>query len=334
VQDLLEAIFFSPSFLYRQPSNAATTLSYLATLGPPDDTLLDAPLSDPEERVRQLRRLVQTPAGQHALAVLVLEWLGSNEPTLHTKSPSYLAGLPAGFEGQVRTSAEATIGAVLSGGAPTLSNLFSTTAYAFPELDSGGFMRSGLLMHPQVLSAHTKEDGFSPFRLGVFLREDLLCQSVPPPPADAQTKALPDVPGLSVRDEFQHKISAGAACLACHSTFAPLGYSFLPFDPAGRWTPKDPTGVAWDLTGSIPTFSGTLSFSSPADLEQQLGASPQVQGCFAQNALEWTKGRELVTDDLPSVLALNAAVKHSGGDVMAVLETIVRDPDFAKEATP
>lgn len=356
VSALLRALFFSPSFLYRSeittttastsgprplsPSALAIRLSYFATLGPPDATLaMNAPrLSDPAVRRSELDRLLRTPAGEHAMAVFVLEWLGANDPMIHTKSRRYTGDQPAALEAAVRQSAESVIIDALFGqGQATLVRLFAESSYAAdPALatltssDTSETARQGLLMHPQVLAAHTKEDGVSPFQLGRFLRETILCEPVAPPPANATSMALPDLPpGATLRENFQHKVSAGPGCLACHAQFAPLGYAFLPFDPVGRWLPKDPSGRAWDLSGSLETYGGPLSFISHADLEAQLGARPEVQGCFAQAALEWAYGRGLVAADRPALDALDGVVKTSGGDVMAIFRAIVEDPSFA-----
>ncbi|MFO0727314.1 MAG: DUF1588 domain-containing protein [Myxococcota bacterium] len=358
VSGLLRAVFFAPSFLYRSeigtgtgtttgprplsPSALAIRLSYFATLGPPDTALRrNAPrLSDPGVRGAEFERLIHTPAGQHALAVFILEWLGANDPMIHTKSRRYTGDQAATLEAAVRQSAEAVIIEALFGGAAgqaTLAKLFEVKSYASdPALatvtasDTPETARQGLLMHPQVLSAHTKEDGVSPFQLGRFLRETLLCEPVAPPPANATAMALPDLPaGATLRENFQHKISAGPVCLSCHEQFAPLGYAFLPFDPVGRWLPKDPSGRGWDLSGSLETYSGTLRFVSHADLQTQLGARPEVQGCLAQAALEWAYGRGLVAADRPALDALDRVVKTSGGDVMAIFQAIVADPSFA-----
>src|SRR5262249_30373987 len=117
--------------------------------------------------------------------------------------------------------------------------------------DTNDTGRQGLLMHPQVLAAHTKTDGFSPFQVGKFLRENVLCEIVKPPPNNANAIAPPDLPaGATLRENFQNKTGASAVCSGCHSQFAPLGYAFLPFDPVGRWTTNDPSGKPWDLAGS------------------------------------------------------------------------------------
>jgi hypothetical protein len=373
------AIFLSPSFLYRaeagtpvpgKPSlraldaeEVATRLSYLGTLGPPDGTLLGAAragrLGDPAERVRQLDRLFTTDAGKHALAVFVLEWLGANEDKIGLKAFRYQRDLGNDVEAAVHASAEATVRRVLEAGKPaTVAELLSTTAYlddpiirkittppakASGRKPAGGdtpeTRRMGLLMHPQVLAAHTKEDGASPFQIGAFLREALLCEAVPPPPPNAAASARDDVPaGLSMRENLEFRTSAGRVCTGCHRTFSGLGYAFLPFDPVGRWLPADPGGKSWDLTGSVATSMGkTLTFGSTSELMGALASNPQVHGCFAQAALEWTFGRALQSRDHELVAAVDQVTRKTHGDLAAIFRAIVAAPAFVHvhaSATP
>jgi hypothetical protein len=358
VASVLTALFLAPSFLYRSEVGVAqgtarvlsgpelaTRLSYLATLGPPDDALLaDAAagrLLDADVRLAHYERLRTTPRGERALAVMLLEWLGASEQKLPTKSDRYLAGLPAGLETELRASAEAAIVGVLRSPRPTVAQLFSTESYlADPAVtqvtraagtngDSAGTRRGGLLMHPHVLAANTKENGPSPFQLGSMLKEAVLCELLPPPPAGATTQARADVPpGASLREIFEHRTNAAAACTGCHALFAPLGYAFLPFDPAGRWQAQDASGKPWSLSGSTPTFSGELTFTDPRELSEKLGASRQVHGCLAQFSASWVLGRGLMTADQPLVDELDATVKRSGGDVLELMRALVRSSTF------
>ena len=285
-------------------------------------------------------RLSATPAGQHALAVFVLEWLGANEPRVGDKSAPYLAGLPADIEAGVRASAEATIAEILGGETPTIAQLLTTRAYledppiAALSGPAGAVDRKGLLMHPQVLAGHTKDDGVSPFQMGVFLRESLLCERVGAPPPGAVASAPTPPEGLSIRESLEYRsLDAGEICHGCHVQFSPLGWPFLPFDPVGRWIDEDPSGKPWDLTGSVERFyGGTLTFASPTELVDALGDDPQVHGCFAQTALAWSFGRGLVEEDRRLVVELNHVAKTTHGDVRAILEAIVAAPEF--ETTP
>ncbi len=367
LEGVLTGIFFSPSFLYRTEIGAAVAgkaglraldsndlavrLSYLATLAPPDAELLDAAktgrLKDGGERGRQFARLAASDRGKRALAVLVFEWLGANERKVHEKSQKYLTGLGADFEPSVRASAEAAIRkVVLDSADPTVGGLLSTDAYladapiqkirqAFgtgktASGDTAETGRAGLMMHPHVLAGHTKDDGASPFQIGVFMREAFLCEPIPSPPPGAADMARDGVPpGSTMRESLEYRTGAGL-CQGCHQHFAPMGYSFMPFDPVGRWVKQDPTGKPWDLSGSITPASGSaFSFKTPGELMRGLASLPQVHGCFAQTALELAFGRHLVTEDQEMLVALNDAVKKTRGGVAAIFQTIVSAPSFA-----
>jgi hypothetical protein len=373
VQGILSAIFLAPSFLYRteigtpvsgkpglralEGLEIATRLGFLATLAPPDAELIAAAkagrLEQGAERVREFERLSKTELGRRALAVFVLEWLGANETKIWLKSAKYKKDLPDDFEAAVRASAEAAIRKVLTDSPnPTVADLFLTDTYlddatiqavvrpsgegknASGDTDETG--RIGLMMHPQVLAAHTKENGSSPFQIGSFIREALLCQPVPPPPPDAADFARTDVPpGLTLRESLEYRTSVGHACTACHQTFAPLGFAFQTFDPIGRWMKQDPTGQPWDMSGTIATFSGVpISFKSPNELARALAHHPQVHGCFAQAALQWAFGRGLVQEDRELIAALDRVAKESRGSIPAIFQAIVGAPAFAHVTAP
>lgn len=372
MEGVLTTIFFAPSFLYRTEIGApvagepakrlltgrelATKLSYFATLAPPDAELLGAAsagkLGDGAERIKHLDRLLQSPSGKQALNVFVMEWLGANESKVGQKSARYQEGLSPSFAGDIRASADAFIAAVLGGPEPTVSNLLTGSGYvsdpavrqiAEPSAatgvatgDQAAFERVGLLMHPHVIASHTKENGASPFQLGYFLKEVLLCETVAPPPANATAMAKDDAPaGLSLRETLEYSTSVSPVCSGCHVQFAPLGFSFLALDPLGRWVVEDPSGKPWDLSGSVATASGEpLVFDGPAEMLRSAAARPQVQGCFAQIALEWSLGRGLVDADAPMVAALDAQIGRSGGDVPAILRAIVGTPEFADAVSP
>ncbi len=364
----LTAVFFSPSFLYRtevgtpvtgKPGVRALTgdevmakLSFLATLGAPDATLLDVArsgkLSDAAERGRQFARLANTPAGAHAQAVMILEWLGANESKFGTKAQKYVDGLSAGTEMDLRASAEKAIASVLaSPDGATLANLLTTDAYLKDPVvaqitragNGGGVVtgdtvdqpRLGLLLHPHVIASHTKDNGSSPFGIGAFVKEAILCQPIPPPPPGATNMTRNDPPaGLSMREDLEYRTSAGPVCIACHSQFAPVGFSFMPFDPVGRWIKQDPSTKPWVLAGTTSLYRGdSLAFDSPSALVKNLSKEKQVYGCFAQTALQWILGRKLMQEDEPLVARLDGLAKSSSANIPKLLQTVIEDPSFS-----
>jgi hypothetical protein len=371
VEGALTALFFAPSFLYRteigkpvatqpgqralDPNEIAARLSFMTTLAPPDGELLDAAkagsLSDGAERAKQFARLAATDRGKKAISIFVLEWLGANERKVSTKSAKYLAGLDADFESSIRANVESAIEDVMASSDATVSGLLSTRGYVnrtpMQEIttpqgsgvtatgDDAMTNRMGLMMHPHVIAAHTKEDGSSPFVLGPFMRGAFLCETIPDPPPGAANMARNDVPpGSTTRQSLEYRTGA-PLCQSCHSKFSQFGYAFLPFDPVGRWVTVDPTGKPWDLGGTIVFESGrSFEFDSPSDLMTQLAAEPQVHGCFGQAALKWITGRDLIEEDHDLLVALNDAAKKTHGDVMAMLQTAVSSPGFVVATEP
>ncbi|MDX2054667.1 MAG: DUF1588 domain-containing protein [Polyangiaceae bacterium] len=372
VQALLVTLFMSPSFLYRQElgepiagvshlralqaEEIAGRLAFLATLGPADSELLAAAqagrLTDAEERVRQFERLHATALGKKAQVVFVLEWLGANEGKINQKSDRYKKDLRQDFEAKARQSAEGTIARVLfESKNPTVAELLLSTSYLSDEAitkviqpgtdtrrptgDTETTGRMGLLMHPQVLAAHTKENGSSPFQLGAFFRDALLCEPVPPPPPDAAAMARTNAPpGLSTRENLEFRTSVTPVCVGCHQSFSPLGYAFLPFDPVGRWMKHDRSAKEWDLAGSVTLSSGeALRFSSPAELVRKLANHTQVHSCFAQAAVKWAFGRALVPADELLVSRLSTVAQNTHGNVPAIFHALVSAPEFMQVVT-
>jgi hypothetical protein len=363
VAQMVRAIFLSASFLYRGETgtsidsrpdarllaggDVAVRLAFLATLAPPDAMLLEAAregaLSDPDERARHLDRLLATDQGELAMAAFVLEHLGGSESYVKEKSAKYQEGLPADYDTLVRASAVDGIRAALSGaGTINLAAVLTSDAWLADAAvasvrqsgpakpPDGGNKRVGMLMHPYVLASHTKDNGVSPFTIGIFLRESLLCEDVPPAPANAAMMARTDPPaGMSIREELVFRTNASPACAGCHSTFAPMGFAFLPFDPVGRWVDQDPTGKPWDLAGQVATSRGEpLVFDGPADLVQALAERPQVHGCFAQAALTWAFGRRPVPADRPLLASLAETSLRTRGGVPELFRALVTSPDF------
>jgi hypothetical protein len=190
--------------------------------------------------------------------------------------------------------------------------------------------RLGLLMHPHVVASHTKDNGSSPFGIGSFIRGALLCQPVSLPPPGATNMARNDPPpNLSLREDLEYRTSAGPTCIGCHAQFAPIGYSFMPFDPVGRWIKQDPSGKPWALTGSTPLFRGeSLAFDSPSTFAKNLAKDPQLFGCFAQVLFEWSRGRNLIQEDEPVLNRIDALAKSNMGNVPTLLQSLVEDPTF------
>src|SRR5262249_1577733 len=98
--------------------------------------------------------------------------------------------------------------------------------------------RAGILTSPAILAVYSTENQSSPIQRGKFVRERLLCTTLPDPPPTVM--AVPPVitPGSSTRERFsQH--STDPACAGCHHLMDPIGFGFENFDAIGRFRSTD-----------------------------------------------------------------------------------------------
>ena len=108
-----------------------------------------------------------------------------------------------------------------------------------------------------------------PTRRGKFVRVQLLCETIPPPPPDVM--AVPSTPdaGQTTR---QHAVSqrGSGTCGGCHQFMDRIGFALENFDPTGRWRDSQ-NGQAIDASGEIVGTDVPGTLNGPAELGRKLG---------------------------------------------------------------
>ena len=94
--------------------------------------------------------------------------------------------------------------------------------------------RGGLLGQASVLTVSANGVETSPVTRGVWLLENIL-GITPPPPPDNVPPIDPDVRGAKSMREILTKHRENAACFECHRKIDPLGFALENFDPIGAW---------------------------------------------------------------------------------------------------
>ena len=283
----LEVVFQSPHLLYRTelgardapdaevavtPYELASELSYLVTLGPPDAELgraaMAGELNDAHAREAQARRLLQLPSAQAAMQAFAAEWLDIGKLPTVSKDPAMFPAF----------SAESARSMLLQ-----TEQLFSRVVF-----EGDGKLRSlllgGLLTEPSVLAAHAGSQWSSPTHRGKLLRNQFLCQVVPPPPPGLIVTVPPATPGVTTRQRMLTHAS-DPTCAACHVQMDPLGFAFEHYDAVGAFR-ADEHGLSIDASGQVG--GGTDAdgaFDGAAALSQRLADSADVRSCLAE---QWT----------------------------------------------
>src|SRR6185503_20729282 len=102
----------------------------------------------------------------------------------------------------------------------------------------GADPRRGILSHGAVLAAGAKFDDTSPTLRGVFVRNRLLCQVVPPPPPNVAV----DEPPQSVTSRCKvdrYAAHRTGSCASCHSQTDPISFGLENYDRSGAYRATD-----------------------------------------------------------------------------------------------
>ena len=364
---LIATALASPHFLYRRElgdepvegsdyvrwlteHELASRLSFLVWQSGPDEALLDAArageLHDPEARAEHLLRMLEDPRARVGQVGFAADWMGIGAgSTVADKDPEVLEGTSPQLPVLAEQSFERTVADVLFDEAGSFLGLLSTEQYWVEQqlaellgLDPSGdelearpldtSVRQGMLMHPVVLAAHTKESGASPFPVGEFVYENMLCQTIGPPLELPEVDTEPSE-DQTLREQLE-TLTAAAECQACHTRIGPPGFAFLAFDPVGRYSAADGLGRPFDTSGSIPVGEDMVGFESAAELSAALSVHPETARCVAHRLYRWTYGHFEAKDTAPYLEQLSEASISTEADLRELLSTIVRSDEFAQ----
>lgn len=341
----LTALLVSPHFLYRSERGVAagdgrfildryevaTALAYLFWGTTPDDALLDTPLDTPEQIAATARAMLADPRARGMVGTFAEQWLGIEAVPTIDKSPA----LTGDFGPAVRAAALAeardfVADAVIDGG--RYRDLL--TAHRDPPAALaalyGDTTRIGVQSLGAVLATYAHSDQSSPIRRGLFVRNALLCQSLPPPPPNAG--GVPDVdPNATTRERFRQH-TEDAFCASCHRYIDPVGFGFERYDPIGRWRETEngqPVDAAGDMTDVEGLGTGTSApFDALDDLGNVLADSAAAPACFAIQLRRFALGRVEGPADRCAVTALVDQFSASGGDLQVLWVDLVSAPAF------
>ncbi len=366
IELVIRGILQAPRFLYRveigngAPSSpdanavrlsdfeVAARLSYVIWNTLPDAQLTQAAangaLETSDQVTAQLTRMLADPKGQGLVrgfleSLIELPGLPSavKDPAVYPEWTS-VPTLAASMQGQ----ADAFFGDVLGRQGGALAALL-TSSTVFVNKDLAGYYGAtggdtftsltlpagkvaGLLTLPAFLTLMAKPDQAWPIYRGEFVRETLLCQQLPAPPANVP-KPPPVQAGVSIRQQLSEH-ETNPACSGCHLLMDPIGFGFDNFDGLGRVQAMDgnqPGDVGGDVEGSMKTDIDGM-FNGVPDLASKLASSVQVRQCVARQWFRYTMARYEQEPDNCSMNSIDSAF-HSANDSLNVLPTALVQSD-------
>lgn len=185
--------------------------------------------------------------------------------------------------------------------------------------------RRGLLGQVSFLALQAHAVSTSVTRRGAFVRTTLLCQTIPPPPADVATtipEATDDAP--TMRDRVAIHLE-DPVCASCHELTDPIGLGLENFDGLGQWRTHE-NGVEIDPSGELDGDS----FANAYELADALYHHPSLGPCMVRTAYKYATATLIGEgeEDLVEWHAANFAIE--GHRVQALLADIAMSPGFRR----
>jgi hypothetical protein len=326
----------------------ASRLSYLLWRSMPDDALFAAAeggrLSSDADIAAEVQRMLADPKARVAIADFHDQWLRIGEVDVLDKESNLFAGWNANIPGLMRQEARTFVDDVIWNGDGTMDALFTapytfanaTLAqyYGLPAVSGSSFVkvpleasqRGGVLTQGGLMSLLAKSDQTSPVHRGKFVREQVFCQILQPPPPDIEIVPPELSSTLTTRERFaQH--SADDACSGCHQLTDPIGLGFENFDGAGKFRSTE-NGKAVDISGEIVGTDVAGKFNGPIELGQKLAASETARACVTTQWFRYGYGRAETAADGCSMKALNEKFAGSGYRVLDLVAALAATDAF------
>ena len=158
-------------------------------------------------------------------------------------------------------------------------------AHEFPMGDP----HAGVLTQLSFTELHSHPGRSSSTLRGKAVREILLCQPVPSPPANVNFTVVQDTnnPNFKTARDRLTAHRTEATCAGCHKIMDPIGLALENFDGVGQFRSTE-NGAVIDASGEIDG----VKFTDPASLGRALHDNPSATACLSDSLYRYAAGRD------------------------------------------
>jgi hypothetical protein len=198
--------------------------------------------------------------------------------------------------------------------------------FEFPE-DSA---YQGLLTQISFQALHSHPGRSSATLRGKALREVMLCQVVPKPPANVDFSAVqnPDPNMKTARERVAFHLQ-NPSCAGCHRITDPMGLSMEAFDGAGQFRHTE-NGVEIDTTGNLDG----VEFTDVVGLGKALRDNPQLPWCAVRRTFAYATGTSSEKNDRRVLEFLSERFAEGGYQLPTLLREIALSNAFHQVYEP
>lgn len=325
----------------------ASRLSYLLWRTMPDDELFRAAemgkLTTTADINAQVTRMLSMNQARDMVGKFHHQWLHLGELDSIEKNESIFEGFTPAVARLMQQETHKLLDHLVWDGDGTFESLFSVpftfvngplaAYYGIAGVTGNDFVkvqspaeRGGLLTQGGLLSLLAKDNQTSPILRGEFVREQLFCEELPPPPPDIDIVPPELSSMLTTRERFaQH--SKDPACSGCHALMDPIGLGFEHFDGGGKYRTSE-NGRQVDATGNIKGTDVEGPFNGVLELQKKLAKSDQVRQCVITGWFRYAYGRGETDADDCSLEKIQTQFAAGGYKVKDLLVALTQTDAF------
>ena len=361
-QAVTAAFLESPKFLYRaevaanpnaagvQPVDAytlASRLSYLLLSSTPDAALLQAAAAGDLDTAAgvaaQAKRLLALPQAHAGINRYFAEWLNYTYMDGLNKDPNLFPAMSPTLGASMRGEFDRVVESLVFTQSADISQLLTTqdtflngelaALYGVPGITGSNFVpytfaasspRAGLLTMAGYLAIQSPATRTSPTHRGLFIREALLCQNLPGPPANVPPfQEVPPAGGPQTMRQRLTEHKSSASCAACHTLMDPLGFALEHFDGMGVYRGTD-QGLTLDTTGTLDA----ATFADARGLGQQVQARADLGACITRQVYTYALGQVPSATQAAGLAALSQGFDQGGKNFQSLLLELVQSDAF------
>lgn len=197
------------------------------------------------------------------------------------------------------------------------------------KIDDAGFQRvaiepsrrSGIVTHPFLLTSFAYHNSTSPIHRGVFLTRNVVGMTLNSPPEANFFEESKFKPDQTMREKVT-ELTRSKACMACHTTINPLGFSLENYDGIGRWRAND-QGKPVNAQSEFKTDTGeTLKLTGARDVAQFAATRPSAHAAFVEQLFHHVVKQPVVAYGDETLNRLRDGFEKSGFNIQQLLMEI------------
>lgn len=199
-----------------------------------------------------------------------------------------------------------------------------------PYVFSDEARRAGLLSHISFNALYSHPGRSSATLRGKFVREVLLCQDIPTPPANVDFSIVEDITGelRTARERLEAHVT-NDACAGCHTLTDPIGLALESFDAIGMLREEE-NGVPIDTSGDL---DGT-AYEDATGMGRALRDHPALGPCLVRSLYRYAAGRNEIGGELALLSSLSERFAESAYSVRELMRELVLSDGFRTTSGP